>query len=356
MKRKNKRTTRTNAPPSARTSRESGSVHPPTRALHRRVQHVQPAHRAPTARPSAPPARCTGASSTRPSPHPRPPPRAHHRLVQQLAPALNHVFTTDIAGIETLRGRDRWVTAVLRRRAPTTPAPPLASNLFLSTFSSNPPFSVCDIDNDLKRTLEDLRAALPTVIAEEEDENVRNGTTPRRFTVAQLEGADEGDRTHLNGMYRATCAALRRFRREHCGLEPLPEVDVAPPAVVRPARKKLWPQRVPPSCAAPVEASSPRQTDNRNRSWTPSNSRSRRTDRRHPTTSSHFNNRLRITATTLRHNTPPKRWTAPHSKTSLTSFVFFGLNRRRLPAAVSTLGVFSRTQFHSIMHTPSSFH
>ena len=83
----------------------------------------------------------------------------------------------------------------------TTPALPWAWKLFPSTFSSKPPFSLYVICNDLKRTPGDIRAALPNFVAEEEaDENVRNGTTPRRFTVTQL-AAREGQLTEAEKQF-----------------------------------------------------------------------------------------------------------------------------------------------------------
>ena len=154
--------------------------------------------------PPAPTARPRAARANRPA-------RASHRLVQRdpsapaappssstqpaTPPARATVFTTDIAGVETLRDRDDEVAAVLTRRALTTPALPWAWKLFPSTFSSKPPFSLYVICNDLKRTPGDIRAALPNFVAEEEaDENVRNGTTPRRITVTQR-AAREGQLT-----------------------------------------------------------------------------------------------------------------------------------------------------------------
>ena len=75
-----------------------------------------------------------------------------------------------------------------------------------------------------------------------------------------------------------------------------------------------------------------------------------------PTTSSHFNNRLRITAATLRHNTPPKRWTPPSFEDVADILRVFGLNRRRLPAAVSTLWFSAEPSCTASCILPSTFH
>ena len=326
----NKRPAPTNAPPSAHPPRVPPASPPRTlRAFHRRVQHVPPAP--PTA---------------------RPPPRASHRLVQHVAPARSTpssrptspesrpsaaatVGSPPSSGdAPRRRPRPLWRRTSSCRRSPPIHRSPSATSTTTSSGRSKTSTRRYRPSSQRRKTRTSATGR-------------RRGASPSRSSRAP---------TRAIGPTSTGCTARRALL---CA-------DSAGSTVVSSrSRRSTW--RPPPSSdlrgrsyghsASHNHAQRPwrrpragRPTTAITRGRNPIHGHGERTGVT-PTTSSHFNNRLRITATTLRHNTPPKRWTAPHSKTSLTSFVFFGLNRRRLPAAVSTLVVFSRTQLHSIMHT-----